>query len=105
MTDPVQNKKELIERILANKEKIFSFGVTRLGIFGSFVRNEAKETSDVDFFAEIKFEYKTLRNLFSLYEFLQGLTGRKIEVITPQSLNKYIGKYILQEVEYVAIAA
>ena len=105
MNTPVQNKKELIERILANKEKIFSFGVTRIGIFGSFVRDEAKETSDVDFFAEITLEYKTLRNLSALYDFLEGLTGRKVEIVTPQSLNKFIGKYILQEVEYVAFAA
>lgn len=105
MQVPVQNKKELIERILANQEKIFSFGITRLGIFGSFVRDEPKDTSDVDFFAEIKFEYKTLRNLSALYEYLENLTGRKVEIVTPQSLNKFIGKYILQEVEYVAIAA
>lgn len=52
MQTAVQNKKELIERILANQAKILSYGVRRLGIFGSFVRDEAKETSDVDFFVE-----------------------------------------------------
>ena len=46
---PVQTKAELIERILASQERIRSYGVQRLGIFGSFVRDEAKETSDVDF--------------------------------------------------------
>lgn len=102
---PVQNKKELIERILANKEKILSYGVRRLGIFGSFVRNEATHTSDVDFFAEIKIEYKTLRNFSALYDFLESLTGRKIEIVTPQSLSKYIGPHILKEVEYVPFAA
>jgi predicted nucleotidyltransferase len=105
MQSAVQNKKELLERISANKAQILSYGVTKLGIFGSFVRDEMKDTSDVDFFAEIKFEYKTLRNLSALYEYLENLTGRKVEIVTPQSLNKFIGKYILQEVEYVAIAA
>ena len=105
MKSAVQNKKELLDNILASKEKIFSFGVTKLGIFGSFVRDEAKDTSDVDFFAEIKLEYKTLKNISALYHFLESITGRKIEIVTPQSLNKFTGKYILQEVEYVAIAA
>lgn len=105
MNNPVKNKKELVERILSNKERIRSFGVLRLGIFGSFVRDEVKESSDVDFFADIKFEYKTLKNFSALYDFLEQLTGRKIEIITPQSLSKYIGPYILKEVEYVSIAA
>ena len=105
MHAPVKNKKELIERIRANQEQICAYGVVRLGIFGSFVRDEAKATSDVDFFAEIKIEYKTLKNFSALYHFLESITGRKVEIVTPQSLNKFIGKYILQEVEYVAIAA
>jgi len=105
MNSPVQNKTELIERIISNQKRIFSFGVMRLGIFGSFARNEVKEKSDVDFFAEIKSEYKTLKNFSALYDYLENLTGRKIEIVTPQSLNKFIGKYILQEVEYVAITA
>ena len=36
---------------------------------------------------------------------LEEITGRKIELVTPQSLNKFIGKYIIQEVEYVSLAA
>lgn len=105
MNVPVKNKKELIERILINQEKICSYGVSRLGIFGSFVRDEAEETSDVDFFVEMPREYKTLKNFSSLYDFLTTLTGRKIEIVTPQSLSKYIGPYILKEVEYVPLAA
>jgi|ERR1051325_6998607 predicted nucleotidyltransferase len=105
MNPSVQNKKELIERILANQSQIMAFGVRRLGIFGSFVRDEANETSDVDFFIEMPREFKTLKNFSALYDFLEELTGRKIEIVTPQSLSKYIGPYILKEVEYVPIAA
>jgi uncharacterized protein len=102
---PVQNKKELIERILASQQQIRSHGVQRLGIFGSFVRDEAKESSDVDFFIDFDIEYKTLKNFLGLADMLEELTGRKIEIVTPQSLSKYIGPYILKEVEYVPFAA
>lgn len=105
MQAPVKTKKELIERIILNQEKIRSYGVLRLGIFGSFVRDEAKETSDVDFFIHFDPPYKTLKNFIGLAETLEYLTGRKIELVTPQSLSKYIGPYILKEVEYVSIAA
>ena len=105
MNTPVKTKKELIERILSNQGKIRSFGVRKLGIFGSFVRDEAREDSDVDFFLEFDLEYKTLKNFVGLANFLKDILGRKSEIVTPQSLNKFIGKYILQEVEYVPFAA
>jgi predicted nucleotidyltransferase len=35
--------------------------------------------------------------------FLENLLGRKVELVTPQSLSKYIGPHILKEVENVSI--
>lgn len=101
----VQNKRELIDRITTARKQICVYGVKQLGIFGSFVRDEAKESSDVDFFIEFaNTEYKTLKNFTALADVLKEVTGRKIEIVTPQSLNKYIGKYIVQEVEYVPLS-
>ena len=105
MHSPVQNKKELIGRILASQEELRTYGIKQLGIFGSFARNEARENSDVDFFINFDIEYKTLKNFVRLSHYLQDITGRKVEIVTPQSLNKFIGKYIIQEVEYVPFAA
>ncbi|HMG15789.1 MAG TPA: nucleotidyltransferase family protein [Saprospiraceae bacterium] len=105
MNTAVKNKKELIERILASGKQISSYGVKSLGIFGAFVRDEAKENSDVDFFIDFAIEYKTLKNFVGLADILQEITGRKVEIVTPQSLNKFLGKYIIQEVEYVSLAA
>jgi predicted nucleotidyltransferase len=105
MNSIVNTKKELIDLIVANSEKIGQFGVQRIGIFGSFVRDEAKPGSDIDFFVDIKSEMKTFGKFFELGEFLENLTGRKVELITPQSLSKYIGPHILKEVEYVNFAA
>ena len=105
MQSRVQNKKELIGRILASQEELRTYGIKQLGIFGSFARNEARENSDVDFFINFDIEYKTLKNFVRLSHYLQDITGRKVEIVTPQSLNKFIGKYIIQEVEYVPFAA
>ncbi|MDQ3111028.1 MAG: nucleotidyltransferase family protein [Bacteroidota bacterium] len=105
MNPLVNTKKELIDLIVANSEQINLFGVQRIGIFGSFVRDEAQPESDIDFFVDIKSEMKTLGNFIELGEFLENLTGRKVELITPQSLSKYIGPHILKEVEYVNFAA
>ena len=105
MSTAVKTKKELIERILSGQNKISSYGVQQLGIFGSFVRDEADEGSDVDFFVHFSPQHKTLKTFVGLANYLKALLGRKVEIVTPQSLNKFIGKYIQQEVEYVTLAA
>ena len=105
MNFPVQNKLSLIRLIISNKDKIRAYGVNRLGIFGSFVRNDAKESSDVDFYIEFIPDQKTFDNFMELGFFLEEITGRKIELVTPQSLSPYIGPHILKEIEYVPIAA
>ena len=84
-----------------NREKILSFGVDRLGLFGSFVRNEMNAESDVDFLVEFKKGKKSYDNLFDLHEILSGLTQRKVEVVTKKGLSKYFGHRILEETEYV----
>jgi len=42
------NKEEILRKIRENREKISSFGVKRIRIFGSAVRGETSEDSDVD---------------------------------------------------------
>ena len=105
MNTPVNNKQELIEALRANQKKILSYGVKQIGIFGSFVRDEVKQSSDIDFLVEFHPERKNFDNFMELAFYLQSLLGRKVEIVTPQSLSKYIGPYILKEVEYVSIAA
>ena len=102
---PVQNKQQLMNLLQEHSKDIQTYGVLELGIFGSFVKNSVNENSDVDFYINFNPTYKTLKNLVGLSTYLQNLVGRKVEIVTPQSLNKFIGKYITQEVEYVSIAA
>ena len=41
-------KDTLIDILQANRAHIKSFGISLLGVFGSFARNEQTDTSDVD---------------------------------------------------------
>lgn len=99
----------MIDRLMNNKEKILCYGVERIGIFGSFVRNEMNEDSDVDFFVEFKDGFKNFDNFMELAFFLKELTGREIELVTPprgaaskiNSLSPFIGPEIMKEVSYV----
>lgn len=100
----VKDKKSLIERLMKNKETILSFGVERIGIFGSFVRNEMHKDSDVDFFVEFKEGCKNYDNFMELGFFLKEITGREIELLTPDSLSPFIGPEIMKELDYVIAA-
>ena len=54
----------------------------------------------MDFLVDFEKEKKTLKNLVGLGEFLEMLFEKKVDIVTPQGLSKYIGPYILKEVEY-----
>jgi predicted nucleotidyltransferase len=104
MSFSVKDKSILLQILQEHKSKILSFGVLRIGLFGSFVRNEATELSDVDFIVEFKKGEKSFDNYIDLAYYLQEILGRKIELLTPQSLSPYIGPKIMKEVEYVIAA-
>jgi len=89
---PVQDKKELLQLITAQRNTIKSFGVSKIGIFGSFVRNEMNANSDVDFLVNFYPEQKTYNNFIQLAYFLEDLCGRKVELVTRKGLSKYIGQ-------------
>ena len=72
------------------------FQVKRIGLFGSFARGEEKDSSDVDIMVE--FEQQTFDNFMKLAFFLEDLLGRKVELVTPDSLSPYIAPYVKDEV-------
>ena len=78
-----------------------TFGVTRIGIFGSVVRGEETGKSDVDVLVELTDGYKTLKNFVALAEYLELLFNRKVDLVTVEGLDPYIWPYIKNEVIWV----
>ena len=98
----VQDKAQLIALIQRNQATIRDFGVARLGVFGSFVRDEPQPQSDVDLIVEFEQDEKTFDNFtMNLSFFLEDTLQRRVELLTPESLSPFIGPHILREVEYV----
>jgi len=65
-----ENKKEL-------KEK---YGVRSIGIFGSFVRGEETDISDVDILVE--FEKPMGLKFFEFANYLEGILGIRVDLLT-----------------------
>jgi hypothetical protein len=105
LTEAIKTKKEITILLRKNAARLRSFGLKRIGLFGSFVRGEQQSASDIDFLVEFEPGRKTFDNFMALSFFLEELLGRKVEIVTRESLSPYIGPHILAEVEYVRLAA
>ncbi len=101
----VQTEDHILALIQEYQKQIRAFGVKRLGLFGSFVRGQQDADSDVDLLVEFDLGQKTFDAFIHLAFFLEDLFGRRVELVTPESLSPYIGPHILREVEYVTVGA
>ena len=99
-----QTKADVLTSLKAHRYKIRALGVRRLGLFGSFVREEQRSGSDIDVLVEFEQGQKTYDNFMQLSLFLEDLLQRKVELVTPESISPYLKPYIISEVEYVPIA-
>lgn len=77
------------------------FGVTRLGLFGSFARGEQTRTSDVDVLVGFAPGSATLHNFICLSDYLEQLFKRKVDLLTEASLSDLIRPYIERDVIWI----
>ena len=97
----IKTKENVLELIRSNQDKIRSYGVRKLGLFGSFVRGEQKPESDIDLLVEFQQDKKSFDNFIQLAFFLEEILEHRVELITIDALSPYIGPHIIKEVEYV----
>jgi predicted nucleotidyltransferase len=94
-------KRDIIKKIENKKDIIKSKGVTKLGLFGSFVKGKQHRNSDIDIL--VSFDNPNFgEQYFELLFYLQDLFKRKIDLIPIDSLRKELN-YVKQEAEYVRI--
>ena len=96
----VQSKEQIFQRIAENRDALDRFGVHRFGLFGSFVSGDQNSESDVDLLVEFRPGRKSFDSFMGLAFLLEDIFGRKVDLVTPESLSPYIGPKILAEVEY-----
>ena len=86
---------EIKEKITPILEK---YGVTYAGVFGSVARGDARPDSDVDILVKI-------RNPISIFVFfkmndeLEEILGRKVDLVTENSLIRYFKPYVMLDLK------
>ena len=73
------------------------YGVESLGIFGSYVRGEQREDSDLNVLVEF-FRTPDLFEFVALKHELSDILGINVDLVMKDALKPRIGKRILQEV-------
>lgn len=95
------SKNEILKKLEKVKEEIKAkYKVKTLGLFGSFVRGEQKEESDIDILVEFE-ENADLFDLVGLAIFLEDKLKQKVDLVTKTALKEELEEYILKEVAYV----
>ena len=101
----IKTKQDVLKVLHQNRDRLKAMGVSKIGLFGSFVRGEEYDDSDIDLLVEFEVGQKTFDTFMELSFYLEEIFQRRIELVTVESLSPYIGPHILKEVEYAAIAA
>lgn len=93
---------EEIRKVLeAHKDRLHRrYHVKEIGIFGSYVRGEQRETSDVDILVEFERPIGLL-DFASLNNYLSDLLDLNVDLVMKKALKPRIGQRILSEVVYV----
>ena len=92
----------ILKTLKTHKQELSKFGVCDLGLFGSYLRNEQTDKSDIDILIDFEPNKETFDNYMAVYDLLENIfDNEKIEVVTKNGLSPYIGPKILNEVLYV----
>ena len=95
---------ENIKKMLKEQESFLKdrYGVSKIGIFGSYVKGKAKKSSDLDILVDFQKDADIgLLEFIALENYLSDLLGVKVDLVMKDSLKPRIGKHILKEVAYL----
>jgi uncharacterized protein len=76
------------------------YKVQELGLFGSYIRQEQSEDSDLDILVTFS-ETPSLLKFIELENYLSDVLGVKVDLVMKDALKPAIGKQILKEVMQV----
>ena len=77
-----------------------NYKINRLGIFGSYVRGDQKQESDLDVLIDYE-EVPSLITLIEIENHLSELLGIKVDLVTRKGIKPQLRSYILEEVIYL----
>ncbi len=96
MPTPDTYRETVLAQLRTHLDTIRSFDVQSLALFGSVARDEATETSDLDFLVEFA-GTATFDHYMDLKFFLEDLLGKPVDLVTKRSLKPQISESVLAD--------
>jgi predicted nucleotidyltransferase len=98
--ETMKNLEEVRALLEEHKEELKNrYGVSRIGIFGSYARNEQIEESDVDILVE--FERPIGLDFVALADHLEAVLGFKVDLVSRGAIKPNRWKYVAEDLLYV----
>ncbi len=95
------NKIAILNFLRENKEEMFkNYGVVKIGLFGSYVKERERDDSDVDIAVEIESKNK-FRSFFSLKYYLEENLKKSVDLGIESTLKPAVKESIEREIIYV----
>ena len=95
-------KENIIAALKFYKSEFSKIGVQNIGLFGSYLRNEQSDNSDIDILIDFDPDKENFDNYMAAYDMFESIfKNEKVEVVTKNGLSKYVGPKILKDVMYV----
>lgn len=88
-------REEIFTALAANEATIRSFGVRSLSLFGSAVRGQDTQASDLDFVVE--FEKKSFDSYMDLKLFLEDTFNRPVDLVLADGIKPRLRASIMRE--------
>ena len=77
------------------------YGVSKIGLFGSYARNEANNESDIDIAIEIDKEKKNIHTFLALKREMECVFNKKVDLGIESSLKPIAREQVKKEIIYV----
>lgn len=95
-TNTPMRRSDTLRLLGEHREDLARLGVESLAVFGSVARDEAGPDSDVDVLVEVR-RPMGLFGLIEIQEYLEGLLGRRVDLVTRQALKPRLRERVLRE--------
>ena len=75
--------------------------IRKLALFGSVLRDDFRDDSDIDVLVEFEPDVSLGLNFFTIQYELEDLLGRRIDFATPEMLKQYVRRRILSSAQVI----
>jgi predicted nucleotidyltransferase len=95
-------KDNILSILKKHKPELSKFGVSSIGLFGSYLYDRQTSKSDIDILIDFEPEKENFDNYMAVYDIFENLfKNEKVEIVTKNGLSKHIGPKILNNIIYV----